>query len=94
MKNINLIKHLKNKIKITQANSNLARSKNDWDPIKLYPYNPVDEHVEPLEEDIIKEIFDKNYYHFGWNAKLSDHHDAKDMFHEYRQWQHLYNHPR
>jgi hypothetical protein len=72
----------------------LARTKNDWDPIKLYPYNPVDEHVEPKEEDIIRELFDRDYYHFQYKGALADAHGDKDMFIQFRQWQHLYIHPR
>jgi hypothetical protein len=90
MKNINLLRHLRYKPNMTS----LCRTKNDWDPAKLYPDEPVDEHVEPKKEDIIREIFDKNYYKFGFKGKQSDEHYPIDAFDEFRQWQHLYVHPR
>ena len=92
MKNINLIRLLRTGVKTNR--SLLARSKNDWDSSKLYFSEPMDEHVEPTKEDIVKEIFDKNYYPFGFKAKQSDEHWDRDMFDEYRQWQHLYVHPK
>ena len=89
MKNVNLIRHLRYKSDI----SILCRSKNEWDPAKNYPYQPMDEHEEPMKEDIVREIFDKNYYHFGFKATQSDSHADYDGFDEFRQWQHLYYHP-
>lgn len=92
MKNFNLIRHLRQS-GLKSVNSGLARTKNPWDPIKLHPYNHQDEHAEPKEEEIIREIFDRDYYHFGFKAASDQHHD-KDMFDYYRQWQHLYIHPK
>lgn len=91
MKNINLVKHLKFQ-KLRHVNGLFARSKNDWDPIKTYYYNPTDEHVEPKDEEIIREIFDRDYYKFGFKAQSDNHEDVLDKFSEYRQWQHLYVH--
>jgi hypothetical protein len=34
--------------------TNLARgSKNPWDNVQGYPYNPVEDHIEPRDEEII-----------------------------------------
>jgi len=40
--------------KFAKTNVNFIRgSKNPWDDIRGFPYNPVDEHVEPKDEEII-----------------------------------------
>jgi hypothetical protein len=91
MKNINLLRHLRTRVNLPTRL--MARTRNDWDPAKLYEYNPVDEHKEPQPEDIVKDIYDRNYYHFGFKGKQSDEHLETDMFEQYRQWQHLYVHP-
>lgn len=92
MKNINLLRHLRPKVNLPVRMT--ARSRNDWDPASLYEYNPMDEHKEPEPEDIIKDIYDKNYYHFGFKGKQSDEHYDIDSFEQYRQWQHLYTTPK
>jgi hypothetical protein len=91
MKNINLVRHLRSGI--NKKSTLLTRSKNDWDSIKSYPYNPVDEHVEPKDEDIVRELLDNNYYAFSYKARYADSHGDPDQFINYRRWQHLYTHP-
>lgn len=85
----NLTKHLKH-LKLKNNNLIVARTKNDWDSIKAFPVNDVDEHEEPKDEDIVREIFDKNYYHFYNHAKNADSHGDLDQFNKARMWQHLY----
>ncbi len=94
MKNFNLLKHLKLRVKPSTLSQQLARSKNDWESSKSYPYNPVDEHTPPSSEDIVKEYFDKNYYKFNYKSRLADHHEKEDMFNKFREFQHLYVHPK
>lgn len=91
MKNFKLL--CRNLESIKSINARYARTKNDWDSIKSFPYNPIDEHEEPKQEDIIREIFDRDYYKFGFKAS-ADRHDEVDMYNQYRQWQHLYVHPK
>jgi hypothetical protein len=69
-------------------------AKNPWDPIMGFPYTPSDEHVEPKDEEIIQEIFDKNYYHYFYKGTLADSHAPVDNFTRYKQWQHLYVTPK
>jgi len=39
---------------IAKHNTNSVRgSKNPWDPIQGFPYTPVEDHVEPKDEEII-----------------------------------------
>jgi hypothetical protein len=67
-----------------------SRGKDEWESTKTHHYNATDEHVEPKDEDVIREIFDRNYYHYNHNAKVADSHDEVDKFQYLRQWQHLY----
>jgi len=90
MKNINILRHLRTRIQVN--NSLLTRTKSDWQSGKLFGYEPTDEHAEPKNEEIIKDIYDKNYYPFGFKGKQSDEHWQRDSFEDYRQWQHLYVH--
>ncbi len=90
MKNIK--SHLKFQ-KIKKINFAFTRSRNEWEPASSYPYDSLDEHEPPKQEDIIREVFDREYYKFGFKAASDDHHDV-DMFNQYRQWQHLYTHPK
>ena len=89
--NRNILRVLNNRsIKSTA----LTRSKNEWDSYRAFPHNQIDEHLEPKEEEIIQEIFDKNYYHFQNKAKNADQHVEDDQFAKYRMWQHLYVTPK
>ena len=71
-----------------------ARTKNDWDSSRAFPHNQLDEHEEPREEELIQEIFDKNYYHYHNKAKNADAHVEEDKFIKFRMWQHLYVTPK
>jgi hypothetical protein len=87
MKNLTkLLKPLKTRNNFIQT----ARTKNDWDSIKAFPVNTLDEHEEPKDEDIVREIFDKNYYHFYNHAKNADSHAEIDQYNKARMWEHLY----
>jgi hypothetical protein len=87
----NLIKMLKTR---TSKDLLFVRGKNDWDSDRAFPHNQLDEHEEPKEEEIIQEIFEKNYYHFFNKGKLADTHGDEDKFVKYRMWQHLYVTPK
>jgi hypothetical protein len=74
-------------IRIQLKGNRYTRSKDDWESIKSFPYNPSDEHEEPTE--IPHDVYNKDYYHFGFKA-LSDDSHPDNKFFLYRQWQHLY----
>ena len=71
----------------------LSRGRNDWESIKSYPYDLNDEHEQPKDDQFVKEVFEKHYYHFYDKAETADTHLDKSKFFEYRQWQHLYSFP-
>ena len=87
----NIIRVLNNR---SAKNLICTRTKNDWDSSRAFPHNHLDEHEEPREEEIIQDIFDKNYYHFQNKAKNADSHVEEDKFIKYRMWQHLYVTPK
>jgi hypothetical protein len=69
------------------------RSRDEWDSIKAYPYDLPDEHEEPKNDEFVREVFERHYYHFHDKARIADTHLNKNKFFEYRQWQHLYTAP-
>lgn len=87
----NLLRALKFK---PNFSSMTIRGRNEWDSYRAYPHTHLDEHVEPAEEEIIQEIFDKNYYHYINKARNADAHGEEDKFIKYRMWQHLYVTPK
>ncbi len=83
------------KVQPKRYNALFARSKDEWQSIKSFPYNPMDEHEEPSQDEMVREIFDKEYYKFGFRAMTDKHlHDNLDKFNQFRQWQHLYATPK
>ncbi len=69
------------------------RGRDEWDSIKTFPYDLPDEHVEPKDDEFVREVFEKHYYHFHDKAQVADTHIERSKFFEYRQWQHLYTSP-
>jgi hypothetical protein len=92
----NLTKYLKNNnnLNIKRILSTQARSREEWESIKSYPFDMVDEHEEPEDEEIVREIFDRNYYQFMNKGRFADAHGDVDQFGKARMWQHLYITPK
>jgi hypothetical protein len=71
----------------------LTRGRDDWDSIKTYPFDNPEYNIEPKQDEFVREVFEKNYYHFYDKASAADSHGDVDKFFKYREWQHLYSFP-
>jgi hypothetical protein len=87
----NMTKLLKGRL--TRIKPFQTRGRDDWDSIKLFPFDNQEYNIEPKQDEFVREVFEKNYYHFHNKAYYADLHEEKNMFAQYRQWQHLYANP-
>jgi hypothetical protein len=70
-----------------------CRGRDEWDSIKLNPWENPEYNEEPTDEDFVREVFEKHYYHFHHKAMFADSHQHKNQFAKMREWQHLYAMP-
>jgi hypothetical protein len=79
--------------KLTGLNRITSRGRDDWDSVKTFPFDNPEYNIEPKQDEFVREVFEKHYYHFTDHASIADSHHEKNAFSKYREWQHLYSNP-